>query len=152
MAKDLEAAGISPFPSNFKARIQACTGLDFCKFAISETKGVAKDLVTHLETKFPEFGERVSISVNGCPNSCAHPHIVDIGLMGTKVKNNEGQSVVGYELLVGGFLEGVKSEFNKKTGIKFAIEDVNSTIENLITEYQNSNFVTFRDYLLTKAQ
>lgn len=152
MADDLEAVGISPFPSNFKARIQACTGLDFCKFAISETKGVAKNLVEHLEAKFPEFGERVSISVNGCPNSCAHPHIVDIGLMGTKIRDDEGVMTIGYELLVGGFLEGVKSEFNKKSGIKFAIEDVNSTIENLITEYQNSDFVTFRDYLLTKAQ
>ena len=152
MAKALEEVGISPFPSNFKARVQACTGLDFCKFAISETKGVAKNLVEHLENKFPEFGERVSISVNGCPNSCAHPHIVDIGLMGTKVKNEEGVSVVGYELLVGGFLEGVKSQFNQKTGIKFPVEKVNETIEDLVTNYQASNFTTFRDYLLTRAK
>ncbi len=91
LATELERIGISPFPSNFKAKIQACTGLNFCKFAIAETKGVAKNLVEHLEAKFPDFKERVSISINGCQNSCAHPHIVDIGLMGTKVKKEDNQ-------------------------------------------------------------
>ncbi|WP_421715560.1 nitrite/sulfite reductase [Arcobacter arenosus] len=152
MADELEKVAISPFPSNFKARIQACTGLDFCKFAISETKGVAKNLVEHLETKFPEFSERVTISVNGCPNSCAHPHIVDIGLMGTKTRDEEGVMTEGFELLVGGFLEGVNSQFNKKTGIKFPLNKVNETIENLVIDYQNSEFSNFRDFLLTKAK
>lgn len=151
LANDLEKVGIFAFPSNFKARVQACTGLNFCKFAISETKGVAKDLVEYLEEKFPDFQERISISVNGCPNSCAHPHIVDLGLIGTKVKNSQGVSVVGFELLVGGFLEGNKSEFNKKTGIKFPMDEVNSTIENLIVEYKDSDYENFRDFLLTKA-
>ncbi|WP_072679341.1 nitrite/sulfite reductase [Arcobacter sp. LA11] len=148
--KDLEEVNILPFPSNFRAKTQACTGLDFCKFAISETKGVSKRLVEHLEDKFPDFKERVSISVNGCPNSCAHPHIVDLGLMGTKVKK-DGASVVGYELLVNGFLEGEKSQFAQKTGIKFAVEDVNETIENIINEYLNSKSKSFQDFLLTKV-
>jgi len=150
-AKELDKVGITPFPSNFKARVQACTGLNFCKFAISETKGVSKSLVEHLEAKFPDFSERVTISVNGCPNSCAHPHIVDIGLMGTKVKK-DGVTTEGFELLVGGFLEGVNTEFNKKTPIKFAVEDVNETIESLINEYQDSEFTSIRDFLLTKAK
>ncbi len=151
-AEDLEKVEISAFPSNFKARVQACTGLDFCKFAISETKGVSKRLVAHLENKFPEFGERVSISVNGCPNSCAHPHIVDLGLMGGKVKNEAGETVIGYELLVGGFLEGTKSQFTQKTGIKFPADDVNENIENLISEYLASDFQNLNSFLLTKVK
>ena len=151
-ANDLEKVNITAFPSNFRAKTQACTGLNFCKFAISETKDTSKKLVEHLEKKFPDFGERVSISVNGCPNSCAHPHIVDLGLMGTKVKNSEGESVVGYELLVGGFLEGDKTQFNQKTAIKFPADEINSTVENLIKDYQDSSFTTFRDFLLTKAK
>lgn len=150
-AKELEEVGISAFPSNFKARVQACTGLDFCKFAIAETKGISKNLVAHLENKFPDFNQRVTISVNGCPNSCAHPHIVDLGLMGTKVKK-DGQSVVGFELLVGGFLEGAKSQFTQKTGIKFASEDVNENIESLITEFQTSDLDSFHNFLLTKVK
>ncbi len=149
-AKDLEKVNITPFPSNFRAKTQACTGLDFCKFAISETKSLAKRLVEHLEAKFPNFEERVSISVNGCPNSCAHPHIVDLGLMGTKVKKN-GASVPGYELLVAGFLEGSKTQFTQKTGIKFAQDEVNESIENIILEYINSKFNNIGQFLLTKV-
>ncbi len=152
LAKDLAEVNIKAFPSNFRAKTQACTGLNFCKFAISETKGASKELVEHLEAKFPEFGERVSISVNGCPNSCAHPHIVDLGLIGTKVKNEEGQSVVGYELLVGGFLEGVKTQFNQKTGIKFEASKLNENVESLVQDYLDSDFATLRDFLLTKVK
>lgn len=150
-AKELEKVEIYPFPSNFRARVQACTGIDFCKFAISETKGVAKRLVEHLENKFPDFGERVSISVNGCPNSCAHPHIVDLGFMGTKLKK-DGKTVTGFELLVGGFLEGDKSQFNQKTGIKFAVEDVNENVENIIHEYNSSAYNSFGEFIVSKAK
>ncbi len=147
--KDLEKIDIIANPSNFRAKTQACTGLNFCKFAISETKGVAKRLVEHLESKFPNFSQRVSISVNGCPNSCAHPHIVDIALMGTKIKKN-GKSVSGFELLVAGFLEGKKSMFSQKTGIKFAQEDANESIEKIIQEYINSEYENLHQFLLTK--
>ncbi|MCP4970226.1 MAG: nitrite/sulfite reductase [Arcobacter sp.] len=150
LSNDLEDVNILAFPSNFRAKTQACTGLDFCKFAISETKAVSKNLVEHLEVKFPDFKERVSISVNGCPNSCAHPHIVDLGLMGTKVKK-DGKPVVGYELLVGGFLEGTQSKFNQKTGIKFPAEDVNESIEAIISEYLQSEYNNIHDFLLTKT-
>ena len=148
--KDLAKVNIQAFPSNFRAKTQACTGIDFCKFAISETKGVAKKLVEHLEEKFPEFDERVSISVNGCPNSCAHPHIVDLGLTGTKVKK-DGKPVSGFELTVAGFLEGDKTQFTQKTGIKFAQDDVNENIENLISEYQTSEYGNFEQFLLSKV-
>ncbi len=147
--QDLEKVNLTAYPSNFRAKAQACTGLAFCKFAISETKGVSKSLVEYLENRFPEFNERVSISVNGCPNSCAHPHIVDIGLMGIKVKK-EGIAIPGFELLVAGFLEGAKSVFTQKTAIKFAQEDVNKNIEKLIQEYLDSNCENLHQFLLTK--
>jgi sulfite reductase (ferredoxin) len=149
-AKDLEKIGIFVYPSNFRAKTQACTGVDFCKFAISETKGVARKLVAHLEEKFPDFKERDSISVNGCPNSCAHPHIVDLGLMGTKIKK-DGASVPAFDLLVAGYLEGVNSDFTQKTKIKFAVEDTNETIEDLLNEYLKSDFNTLHEFLLTKV-
>ncbi len=149
-AKDLEEIGIFVYPSNFRAKTQACTGIDFCKFAISETKGVSRRLVTHLEEKFPDFKERVSISVNGCPNSCAHLHIVDLGLIGTKIKK-DGSSVPAFDLLVAGYLEGVNSKFTQKTKIKFAVEDTNEIIENLLNEYLKSDFNTLHEFLLTKV-
>lgn len=151
IAEELAEFGIDANPSAFKARTLACTGLSFCKFAVSETKGLAKHITSYLETKFPDFDETISISVNGCPNSCAHPHIVNIGLMGTKVKDKDGNRVNGYELLLAGHLEGEKSQFAQKTGIKVTYEDAPILIENLINEYKNSGISTFHEFVTKKA-
>ncbi|MDO9265676.1 MAG: nitrite/sulfite reductase, partial [Sulfurimonas sp.] len=144
-AKELETMSIDVKPSPFKARTLSCTGINFCKYGISETKDLATKLVEHLERKFPHFEERLSFSVNGCPNSCAHPHIVDIGLLGCKVKHN-GELVSGFELLLGGNLEGDESSFGKKTGIKFVADDALRVVESIIESYQDSHYKNFYDY------
>ncbi len=142
----LEEMRINPYPSAFRTRTTACTGLDFCKFAISETKSVAEEVALYLENRFPAFGEPVTISVNGCPNSCAHPCIADIGLSGATFKR-DGKSVRGFELLVGGKLEGDRSRFSRKTGILLTHEEIPATIEKLIENFLQSSFESFGEYL-----
>lgn len=151
LVADLAQLGIDANPSAFKARTISCTGLNFCKFAISETKTKAIELANYLEKKFPNFDQTVSISVNGCPNSCAHPHIVDIGILGAKVKNDEGQTVVGFELILGGNLEGTKSAFGAKTGIKMTPEKVDRVVENIIASFIASGETSINQYLKEKV-
>ncbi len=136
--------------SGFKSRTISCTGLNFCKFAISETKELSDKIISHLEKTFPNFNQIVSLSVNGCPNSCGHPHIVDIGLLGCKLKH-EGASVSGFELIVGGNLEGDKSTFGGKTGLKFIPEDCPKAVENLLNEFIKSDFENIQDFLGNKV-
>ncbi|MDM5272758.1 nitrite/sulfite reductase [Sulfurovum sp. zt1-1] len=138
LAKALLDINIEANPSPFKARTISCTGINFCKFAVSETKYQATWLASYLEQRFPDFDEHVSISLNGCPNSCAHPHVVDIGLMGAKVKDEEGNSVAGFELILGGNLEGEVSNFGFKTAIKILPKYLNRTVERIIEQYINS--------------
>lgn len=143
----LQEAGFTPFPSAFRSKTMACTGLKYCKFAISETKDRAEEIVKYLEKRFPDFKEPISISVNGCLNSCAHPHIVDIGLMGTIVKQDDVRHQ-GFELLFGGYLEGEdRSEFAVKSGIKVAPEDAAKAIGDIVEEYLGSNYISFRHYI-----
>ena len=147
LVNELALQDIDANPSPFKARTISCTGLNFCKFAISETKNQAMELSSYLEEKFPEFKETVSISVNGCPNSCAHPHIVDIGLLGTKLKDENGNTITGFELILGGNLEGVNSSFGEKTKLKIAPEKVNSVVEKLVSSYIESKEANIQNYL-----
>jgi len=143
----LKEINIDVNPSVFKARTLTCTGINFCKFAISETKGLANDLIKHLEKTFPDFDEPISFSVNGCPHSCAHPHIVDIGLLGCKVKSQDNTpTLAGFELILGGHLEGDKSNFGIKTGIKFIEKDAIKTVEGLIHEYTRSQYTNFHEF------
>ncbi len=151
LADDLANIGIDATPSPFKARTISCTGINFCKFAISETKNQAIELAQHLEKKFPNFEETVSISVNGCPNSCAHPHVVDIGLLGAKVKNDEGQTVSGFELILGGNLEGAQSAFGQKTGIKVTPDKIAPVVEKVIEAYIQSDSTIMNKFLNEKV-
>lgn len=150
LAEELLTIGVDPCPSAFKARTLACTGLNFCKFAISETKGMAKTITEHLEKTFPDFEEPISISVNGCPNSCAHPHIVDIGLMGCKVKEND-VTVNGFELFFGGNLKGNESQFGLKSNIKFPSSQAPKVLEELIANYIKSDFNTFSEFIVKQV-
>ena len=132
--KELKLIGFTPNPSRFEARTQSCTGAGFCKFAITETKNFTSKLIEHLENRFPDFNKPISIAVSGCPNGCSHPHIVDIGLIGTKVKTDEGR-VDGYEIHLGGTLHGEKgSKFGEKNGDKVPTTEIFKYIENLIRE------------------
>lgn len=149
LSKALKEIDIDVNPSPFKARTLSCTGINFCKYAVSETKDLASTLVAHLQKRFPDFKEPISFSVNGCPHSCAHPHIVDIGLLGCKVESNR-KYVSGFELILGGHLEGDKSNFGKKTGIKFIPEDACQIVENIIESYINSHYKNFHDYAIGK--
>ena len=74
-----------PRPSNWRRNTMACTGIEFCKLAIVDTKDRARDLVAELERRFPDLDTPITVNVNGCPNACARTQVADIGLKGQLV-------------------------------------------------------------------
>jgi sulfite reductase (ferredoxin) len=100
-------------PSAFRRGTMACTGLEFCKLAIVETKQHAQDLYAELEKRLPDFDEPLSINVNGCPNSCARFQTADIGFKGSMVRDDSGEMVEGFQVHLGGHL-GVEASFGRK--------------------------------------
>lgn len=139
LAKDLSLLEMDANPNPFKARSISCTGAKFCKYGISETKNVAIDLINYLNKKFPDFNETVSISLNGCPNSCSLPYLVDIGLAGKKFKDENGETIAGFDLVLGGNLEGNKSVFGEKMKLKIKPNEVNEVVENILIKYLESS-------------
>lgn len=142
----LKEVGIDATPSVFKARTLACTGLNFCKFAISETKDLAVEIIKDLEKRFPNFDEAVSLSLNGCPNACAHPYITNFALMGTKFKVDK-KSISGYDLLLNGNLQGEESYFAQKVGVKFQAKEASTVIGNIIQAYLDDESSSITDFL-----
>jgi sulfite reductase (ferredoxin) len=100
-------------PSAFRRGTMACTGLEFCKLAIVETKQHAQDLYSELEKRLPGFDEPIGINVNGCPNSCARFQTADIGFKGSMVRDESGEMVEGFQVHLGGHL-GVEAAFGRK--------------------------------------
>ncbi len=110
---DLEGIGLTASPSNWRRNTMACTGIEFCKLAIVDTKDRAAALVTELEKRFPELDVPVTVNVNGCPNACARTQVADIGLKGQLVLDADGNQVEGFQVHLGGAL-GLGANFGRK--------------------------------------
>ena len=106
LVAELEAGDLRVKPTMFRRQTMACTGIEFCKLAIVETKARAADLIDELERRLPGFDSPVTINVNGCPNSCARIQTADIGLKGSLVTDDSGQQVEGFQVHLGGTLLG----------------------------------------------
>ncbi|CAB4721665.1 MAG: nitrite/sulfite reductase [Actinobacteria bacterium] len=108
----LDEIGLSARPSQWRRNTMACTGIEFCKLAIVDTKNRARDLVTELEKRFPDLDSPITVNVNGCPNACARTQIADIGLKGQLVMH-DGEQVEGFQVHLGG-ATGLQANFGRK--------------------------------------
>ncbi len=110
---ELEVLGLSARPSPWRRSTMACTGIEFCKLAIVETKERAIRLVDELERRFPDLDVPISVNVNGCPNACARTQVADIGLKGQLVLDQDGNQVEGFQVHLGGGI-GLTAELGRK--------------------------------------
>jgi sulfite reductase (ferredoxin) len=134
---DLTAADLQVEPSTFRRQTMACTGIEFCKLAIVETKALASDLIDELERRLPDFTDPLTINVNGCPNSCARIQVADIGLKGQLVTDAGGEQVEGFQIHLGGSL-GVNPGFGRKVrGLKATAGELPDYIERILKNFQS---------------
>jgi ferredoxin-nitrite reductase len=82
----------------------ACTGSEFCRFAIVETKARAAQWARWLDRQVQLDGEEVvRLHVSGCSASCAQPQIADIGCRGELAHRGE-EIVEAVDIGLGGSL------------------------------------------------
>jgi len=131
----LESIGLSARPSNWRRSTMACTGIEFCKLAIVETKQRAADLIGVLEERFPELDVPITVNLNGCPNACARTQVADIGLKGMLVLDADGQQVEGYQVHLGGAL-GLAPTFGKKLRAhKVTSKGLDDYVSNVVSAF-----------------
>ncbi|MBB6171349.1 sulfite reductase (ferredoxin) [Nocardiopsis mwathae] len=131
----LDAEDLEVRPSVFRRQTMACTGIEFCKLAIVETKARGASLVDELEQRLPDFPEPITINVNGCPNSCARIQVADIGLKGQLVTDADGRQVEGFQVHLGGGM-GLNAGFGRKVrGLKTTSEELTDYVERVLRRY-----------------
>ncbi|WP_433354461.1 nitrite/sulfite reductase [Microtetraspora malaysiensis] len=146
---ELEAADLRVTPSTFRRQTMACTGIEYCKLAIVETKATASRLIDELEARLPDFAEPLTINVNGCPNSCARIQVADIGLKGQLVVNDEGEQVEGFQVHLGGSI-GLNPNFGRKVrGLKATAEELPDYVERVVRNFekQKNDGETFSEWV-----
>ncbi|MER5918370.1 nitrite/sulfite reductase [Streptomyces sp. NPDC001982] len=131
----VEALGLRVRPSTFRRGTMACTGIEFCKLAIVETKARAAALVDELERRLPSFDQPLTLNVNGCPNSCARIQIADIGLKGQLVLDAKGRQVEGFQVHLGGAV-GRDARFGRKLrGHKVTADELPDYVERVVRRF-----------------
>ena len=132
LADELARRDLPVFPSTFRRATLACTGLEFCKLAIVETKVRARDLIDELERRMPSFDEPIGITLNGCPNACARFQVSDIGLKGSLIGGEEG-----FQIHLGGSL-GVEAALGRKVrGLKVTADELPDFVERILRTFES---------------
>jgi sulfite reductase (ferredoxin) len=130
VVNELNAAGLPIESSAFLRGTVACTGSEFCKLALTETKSFARWLTEQLEERFPNYQEQLRLHVTGCPNSCGQHWIADIGIEGKKIKSN-GKMVDAYYFCVGGSV-GQFASIARPVGFRCPATEVPNAIMRLL--------------------
>jgi sulfite reductase (ferredoxin) len=133
VAGELTAAGLPVRASAFARGTVACTGSEFCKLALTETKSFARWLTEELDQRLPGFQEQLKLHITGCPNSCGQHWIADIGIEGKKLKV-DGRIVDAYYFCVGGSV-GEFASIARPVGYRCAVAEVPDAIERLLREF-----------------
>ena len=133
MASAFDAAGLPVGGSPFWRGVVACSGTEFCKIAITETKSFSRWLVEELEERLPGFEQHLKLHVTGCPNSCGQHWIADIGLEGKKIKV-DGRQQDAYYFCVGGAV-GLHQSVARPIGYRCLASDVPDAVERLMRRY-----------------
>ncbi|MDT0203371.1 nitrite/sulfite reductase [Nocardioides sp. AE5] len=145
----LDAIGLQANPSNWRRSTMACTGIEFCKLAIVDTKQRAHDLVAELERRFPDLDTEITVNVNGCPNSCARTQVADIGLKGQLVLDEDGNQVEGFQVHLGGGI-GFRAELGRKLRAhKVTSKGLDDYITTIVNAYlaQRTEGEAFADWV-----
>jgi sulfite reductase (ferredoxin) len=139
LVAELRGIGLEAAPSAWRRGTMACTGIEFCKLAIVETKARAASLIAELEKRLASFDVDISIHLNGCPNACARTQVADIGLKGMIVTGPDGRQVEGFQVHLGGGLgmaAGQTAGFGRKLrGLKTTADELPEYVERLARRY-----------------
>ncbi|HEX6500881.1 MAG TPA: nitrite/sulfite reductase [Micromonosporaceae bacterium] len=139
LIEDLAAIGLQARPSSWRRGVLACTGIEYCKLAIVETKQLGIDLVADLEKRLAGLDVDITVNINGCPNACARTQVADIGLKGQLVPGPDGALVPGFQVHLGGGLAlaaGQESSLGRKLrGLKTTAAELPDYVERLARRY-----------------
>ncbi|MFF3458794.1 nitrite/sulfite reductase [Streptomyces sp. NPDC002730] len=136
LVSGLEALDLRVNASPFRRGTMACTGIEFCKLAIVETKARGASLIDELERRIPEFDHPITINLNGCPNACARIQVADIGLKGQLMLDKDGNQVEGFQVHLGGAL-GLEAGFGRKVrGLKVTSAELPDYVERVLKRFQ----------------
>ncbi|MGH3442272.1 MAG: MoaD/ThiS family protein [Nitriliruptorales bacterium] len=154
VAEGMREAGLPLHRNKVYGNSIACTSHKFCNYSVAETKGKLEEILEDFDARFGEAVEDLKIFMDGCPHSCAHHWVGDIGLQGTTAPHPEsGKRVEAYDVTLRGGL-GTKAAIGTPILRRVVTDDLVPVLGRLVdawlTEKAGRNGDgdgwTFRDF------
>lgn len=139
LSAELDAMELPVNPSPWRRSMMACTGLEYCKLAFTQTRHRTATLLPELEERLAEFNAEldvpITIHLNGCPNSCARIQVADFGFKGQLITLDDGQVVEGFQVNLGGSLGADESLGRKLRGHKVLSSELGDYIDRVVRNF-----------------
>jgi ferredoxin-nitrite reductase/sulfite reductase (ferredoxin) len=119
--------------------VMTCPGADTCSLGVTSSKGLGRAIRDELTVKNGHFRddplvEQIRIKISGCPNSCGHHHVADIGFYGNAVRSGE-RMVPAFSMLIAGRADGPDARIGKHV-MKISAKRVPDAVVTLVEHYQ----------------
>jgi sulfite reductase beta subunit-like hemoprotein len=138
---DLRILGLaSPDPDSL-ADVTSCPGAESCKLAVTQSRGLARDLRDAFQddTRLIDATHGLVVKVSGCPNGCGLHHVAGLGFQGG-LRKVEGRAAPYYHVYAGGEPSGDTAKFGRIIG-KLPARRVAEGTRRLIALYEEKGAV-----------
>lgn len=145
--------GFPPDVNRLRGSSIGCTGQPLCNYAVAETKTKLKEIVLRLEERFGRQVEGLKIGVDGCPHSCAHHWVSEIGLQGTTLRGDtESGKLEAYEVYLRGGL-GDQAAIGRPVLRRVPADQATDYVERLVAAYlaERQDGESFQSFTLRKS-
>ena len=120
----------SPAPSGIMRGLVTCTGIDYCHFALNDTKGISLAIARKLEERLPDRDKVVRLNVSGCVHACGRHRLSEIGMEATRLRQ-DGIVIDGFNIFGGGCL-GENARLGDEIHSKATIEQTTELLADAI--------------------
>ena len=138
---DLIKAGLAEDGALTISDVMTCPGADTCSLGVTSSKAMGTAIRDSLfaangHLRDDPLVEQIRIKISGCPNSCGHHHIADIGFYGNAVRSGE-RMVPAFSMLIAGKGDGPDARIGMHV-MKIASKRIPEAISTLIEHYQEN--------------
>jgi ferredoxin-nitrite reductase/sulfite reductase (ferredoxin) len=150
---DLIEAGLAEDGVLTVSDVMTCPGADTCALGVTSSKGLGRAIRDEIfakngHLKSDPLVEQIRIKISGCPNSCGHHHIADIGFYGNAVRSGE-RMVPSFSMLIAGKGDGPDARIAKHV-MKLPAKKIPEAVTTLLENYQGNrnNAEPFADWAM----
>ena len=130
-------------------KILSCAGAATCQLGICLSRQAARALIDGLKTSGLDLDKAgdIKINISGCPNSCGHHPVADLGFSGKALRSGD-RLYPAYSVFAGAVIHDGQSKLAEYCG-EIPAKSLVLLVKNLLNDYlsKTGKFANFKEYI-----